>query len=149
MNTHFICKRFHELTLGELYAILRLRSAVFVVEQEAIYQDVDDMDQDAFHLLMVRDGEWAAYARVLKAGTYLDEIAIGRVIAVKRNVGDGMRIFKKAVEVAQTSFHAKRIKIRAQLQAEGFYEKADFHRCAEPFIYEGLMHVDMLWESQI
>lgn len=86
-----------------------------------------------------------AYARVLKAGTYLDEIAIGRVIAIERNQGYGLAIFGKAIEVAKTHFCAQRIKIRSQLQAEHFYEKFGFQRCGDPFMYEGLLHVDMVY----
>ena len=84
MDSNFVCKRFQELSLEELYEILRLRSAVFVVEQDAVYQDLDDLDQDALHLRLYKNGRLAAYARILKAGTYLDEVAIGRVIAVER-----------------------------------------------------------------
>lgn len=138
MDSNFICKRFQELSLEELYEILRLRSAVFVVEQ----------DQDALHLRLYKDGRLAAYARILKAGTYLDEVAIGRVIAVERGVGDGLAIFTKAIQIAQAEFGAERIKIRAQLQAKGFYEKTGFRCCGEPFMYEGLVHVDMMWSKE-
>lgn len=87
MDSKFVCNRFQDFSLEELYEILRLRSAVFVVEQDAVYQDLDDLDQDALHLRLYKDGRLAAYARILKAGTYLDEVAIGRVIAVERGVG--------------------------------------------------------------
>lgn len=148
MESKFVCNRFQDFSLEELYEILRLRSAVFVVEQDAVYQDLDDLDQDALHLRLYKNGRLAAYARILKAGTYLDEVAIGRVIAVERGVGDGTAIFTKAIEIAQTEFRAKRIKIRAQLQARPFYEKTGFRCCGEPFMYEGLMHVDMMWEKK-
>jgi len=141
----FIIKYFHELSLDELYMILRLRSAVFIVEQDCVYQDIDDLDQDAIHVWMEADGKVAAYCRVLKANTYLDEIAVGRVVTLERGKGYGLEIFNKGVEVAQKEFGAQRIKIRAQQQAERFYEKAGFRRICEPFMYEGLMHVDMLW----
>ena len=148
MDSNFIYKRFHELSLEELYEILRLRSAVFVVEQDAVYQDLDDLDQDALHLRLYKNGRLAAYARILKAGTYLDEVAIGRVIAVERGVGDGLAIFTKAIQIAQAEFGAERIKIRAQLQAKGFYEKTGFRCCGEPIMYEGLVHVDMMWSKE-
>jgi ElaA protein len=92
-------------------------------------------------------GEVVAYARVLKANTYLDEIAIGRVIAVRRSEGYGMQIFGHAIDAAVEKFGAERIKIRAQQQAEKFYHKFGFKACGEPFMYEGLMHIDMLWEK--
>lgn len=147
MKTDFICKKFQELTLDELYMILRIRSEVFIVEQDCVYQDLDDLDQEALHLWMKVDGKLVAYARVLKANTYLDEIAIGRVITLERGKGYGLQIFGEAKKIAVNAFGADRIKIRAQLQAEKFYEKSGFHRCSEPFMYEGLMHLDMIWEA--
>lgn len=141
----FIVKRFHELSLNELYMILRMRSQVFIVEQDCVYQDIDNLDQDAIHVWMTANDKVVAYCRVLKANTYLDEIAVGRVITLERGKGYGLEIFQKGVEIAQKELGAVRIKIRAQQQAEKFYEKADFHRIAEPFMYEGLMHVDMIW----
>ena len=63
MDSNFICKRFQELSLEELYEILRLRSAVFVVEQDAVYQDLDDLDQDALHLRLYKDGHWTRHRR--------------------------------------------------------------------------------------
>lgn len=142
-----ICKPFNKLTLDELYKILRLRSEVFIVEQDCVYQDVDDNDQDALHLWMTIDGKWVAYARVLPAGTYFDEIGIGRVITLERGKGYGLQIFREAMNVAEKYFKAESILIRAQLQAEHFYEKAGFYRVGEPFMYEGLMHVDMRWKK--
>lgn len=143
-----ICKRFHELTLDELYMILKSRSEIFIVEQDCVYLDLDDMDQDAIHLWMNVDGRMVAYARVLKAGTYLDEIAIGRVITRERGKGYGLEIFRKAISVAEEKLGARKIKIRSQCQAEKFYLKSNFRRCGEPFMYEGLMHVDMIWEKE-
>lgn len=143
---NFIVKSFGELTKGELYNILRIRCEVFIVEQECFYQDLDNLDQEALHIRMEVDGRMVAYARVLKAGTYLDEVAIGRVIALERGKGYGLDIFREAIKVARERFGAERIKIRAQLQAEKFYNKTGFVRIAEPFMYEGLMHVDMMLE---
>lgn len=147
MNTEFVTKKFQELTLDELYMILRLRSEVFIVEQDCVYQDLDNLDQGAIHLWMKVDGKVVAYARVLAANTYLDEVAVGRVITLERGKGYGLQIFREAMKIAVSAFGADRIKIRAQLQAEKFYEKSGFHRCSEPFMYEGLMHLDMIWEA--
>lgn len=143
----FVCKRFEELTREELYLILKHRSSVFIVEQNCVYQDLDDMDQNAIHIWMNVDGKMVAYARVLGKNTYLDEIAIGRVLSIERNKGYGMDIFRKAISVAEERLDAEKIKIRAQQQAEKFYNKFGFFRCNSPFMYEGLPHVDMLWEK--
>ncbi len=142
-----VSKKFSEMTLDELYMILKWRSVIFIVEQDCVYQDLDDMDQDALHIWLKDGEELVAYARVLKANTYLDEIAIGRVITVRRGEGYGMQIFGHAIDAAVEKFGAGRIKIRAQLQAEKFYHKFGFKACGEAFMYEGLMHIDMLWEK--
>lgn len=140
-------KNFYQLSLDELYAILKLRCAVFAVEQNCVYQDLDDNDQDAIHVWMCVGDEMVGYCRVLKANTYLDEIAIGRVLTTIRGKGYGLQLFRKAIDVAVFDFGAERIKIRAQVQAEPFYEKSGFVRCSEPFMYEELLHVDMLWHK--
>lgn len=147
MEKEIVCKKFYELTLDELYAILKWRSSVFIVEQNCVYQDVDDMDQDALHMWMKVDGKTVAYLRILKANTYLDEIAIGRVITLERSKGYGLELFRRAMEEAKKRLGATRIKLRSQLQAAGFYEKSGFKPCGEPFMHEGLMHVDMMWEE--
>lgn len=146
-EVEFVSKKFYELNLDELYMILRIRSEVFIVEQDCVYQDLDDMDQGAIHLWMKVDGDVVGYARVLDAHTYLDEVAVGRVITLERGRGYGLMIFREAMKIAVSAFGASRIKIRAQLQAEKFYEKSGFHRCCEPFMYEGLMHLDMIWDA--
>ena len=91
----FVYKTYQELSKDELYHILKIRASVFIVEQNCVYQDIDDMDQDALHLWMIEEGKIVSYARVLKANTYLDEVAIGRVISLERNKGYGKANFLK------------------------------------------------------
>ena len=79
----FNIKRFNELSTHELYVILQLRSEVFVVEQDCVYQDLDNKDQDAFHVLGVLDNEIVAYARIFKPGDYFLESSIGRIVVKK------------------------------------------------------------------
>lgn len=138
-----ITKTFGELTTEELFSIYKLRSAVFVLEQQSPYQDVDDADMKALHMWIQDDGHMLAYLRVLPKGTVLDEVSIGRVIAVQRSKGYGSLIMKKGIETAISRFGADIIKIEAQVQAKSFYEKFGFIQSSEEFIDAGVPHIEM------
>ena len=89
MKLTFKVKRFEELSTIELYKILRLRAEVFIVEQNCIYQDVDDKDQNALHLIGYKNEEIVAYARLFDAGLYFENPSIGRVeVSKKERNGD-------------------------------------------------------------
>lgn len=137
-------KRFDELSLDEYHEVLKLRCAVFVVEQESPYQEVDDADKEALHLwLRDEDGALAAYARVLPAGVTHETPSIGRVIAVSRGTGAGRRIMEEAIRVAQDDLGADVITIEAQVQARGFYEKLGFVQTSDEFDDGGIPHIEM------
>ena len=138
-------KTFQQLTTRELYDLLHVRSAVFVVEQNCVYQDIDYNDQTAIHLWLTdRDGKIVALSRVCPGGTKLPHLSIGRVISTVRGKGYGALIFQKALEVAQERFPDVRlIQIEAQLTKQHFYERFGFRATSEPFMMEGLMHLDM------
>ena len=89
MNT--VIKRFEDLTTEELYAILRLRVSVFVVEQNCVYPELDNRDQNAIHVWLEDEEGIEAYLRILDRGVESEHVAIGRVIAVKRRCGLGSR----------------------------------------------------------
>lgn len=137
-------KTFGELSVMELFRIYRLRSMVFVAEQQSPYQDVDDADLAALHIWLEEDGEMEAYARVLPPGTSFDECAIGRVAAVRRGEGLGTAVMNEAITVAKERFGASRIRIEAQVQAEAFYRRFGFVRVSEPFDDAGVPHVEMI-----
>ena len=105
-----VIKKFNELTLDELYQILRLRAEVFIVEQNCVYQDVDNVDLNAYHAYLKDESGIVAYLRVIDKGERLDEVSLGRVISLKRRQGLGTRIMKVGIEVAKEQFNAKRIK---------------------------------------
>lgn len=137
-------KRFDELSLDEYHEVLKLRCAVFVVEQESPYQEVDDADKEALHLwLRGEGGALAAYARVLPAGVTHETPSIGRVIAVNRGTGAGRRIMEEAIRVAQDDLGADVITIEAQVQARGFYEKLGFVQTSDEFDDGGIPHIEM------
>lgn len=107
-------KSFRELTTDELYELLRIRSEVFVVEQECIYQDMDYDDQQSIHLWLSNADKVVALCRVCPAGTHMSEVSIGRVITTERGKGYGKRIMMEGIRVAKEHFGATVIDIEAQ-----------------------------------
>ncbi len=138
-------KLFRELTVDELYELLRVRAEVFVVEQDCVYQDMDGDDQVSVHLWLTDGGKVVALCRVCPAGTHMEEVSIGRVITTERGKGYGKRIMLEGIKVAQEHFNAKRIDIEAQEYARGFYEQVGFRQSSEPFILDGIPHIRMTW----
>ena len=140
-------KRFRELTTEELYRILRLRVAVFVVEQNCPYMEIDDLDQAAIHVWLEDEDGIEAYLRVLDRGAESEYCAIGRVIAVKRRCGLGSRVLAAGIRAAQEFFRADAIYLEAQTYARGLYEKQGFRQISEEFLLDGIPHIKMLRES--
>lgn len=139
-------KRFEALSAEELYEILALRAAVFVVEQACAYQDVDGRDARAYHVCLREDGKLLAYLRVLEAGVSFDDVSIGRVVAVERRRGLGSRILAEGIRVAWEELHAERIVIEAQTYARSLYEKAGFRQTSGEFLEDGIPHIQMTLE---
>ncbi len=137
-------KRFHELTIDELYAILRLRVSVFVVEQNCPYMELDDLDREALHVWLEDEDGIEAYLRVLDRGVESEHVAIGRVIAVKRRCGLGSRILVEGIKAAREQFGADRIYLEAQTYARGLYEKQGFRQISDEFLLDGIPHVKMI-----
>lgn len=141
-----VVKHFKELTAEELFEIYRLRVSVFVVEQNCPYQEVDELDREAYHVWLRDEAGIQAYLRVLAPGARFEEAAIGRVIAVKRRVGLGSRVLREGIRVAQERFKAEGVRLEAQVYAKGLYEKAGFRTVSEEFLEDGIPHVEMLLE---
>lgn len=141
-----ITKEFNELTLGELYQILQLRSEVFVVEQDCPYQDIDGKDDQALHVIGSRDNQVIGYARCLPPGVYFDEAAIGRVVirAAFRERNLGHILFSAAVKVVQQNFSPGSIRISAQLHLTKFYEKHQFEPVGSSYLEDGIPHINMI-----
>ena len=140
-------KAFPELTVDELYELLRVRSEVFVVEQDCVYQDMDGDDQASIHLWLTEGGKVVALCRVCPAGTHMQEISIGRVITTERGKGYGMQIMREGILAAQEYFGAKVIDIEAQEYAKGFYEAVGFRQSSDPFMLDGIPHIKMTWKE--
>ncbi|WP_336515920.1 GNAT family N-acetyltransferase [Pollutibacter soli] len=140
------CKSFDELTTNELYNILRLRSEIFVVEQQCIFLDMDDKDQQSYHVAGYVDDQLIAYARILPAGLSFAETSIGRVIAAKaaRNSGAGRMLMEKSISHAKEIFGNQPIRIGAQLYLKKFYSSLGFNTVSDVYMEDGIEHIEML-----
>jgi ElaA protein len=137
---------FGELSLERLYTVLAAREAVFIVEQTSIYQDLDGLDLTAMHLIGWAGSELAAYLRVLGPNTRYEEPSIGRVLIAKalRGSGLGRVLFGKGVEYTQARYPRQTIRIGAQAHLQKFYGSFGFVVDGEPYIEDGIPHVQML-----
>ena len=143
-----VVKKFDELSVNELYNILKLRVDVFVVEQNCPYPEIDDKDQNAYHVWL-KDGEGiAAYLRVLDKGVSFEDASIGRVISARRRKGYGTALLKEGIRVAKEKFGADKITIEAQVYARKFYENVGFHKVSEEFLEDGIPHIIMTLECE-
>lgn len=141
-------KTFEELTIDELYELLRVRSETFVVGQNCVYQDLDYDDKKAIHLWLTVDDKLVAMARLCPAGTHLPEISIGRVIATERGKGYGKQIMLHAIDAAVELLDATCIEIQAQEYAKGFYEGVGFKQTSDSYILENIPHINMTWRRE-
>ena len=141
-------KRFQELTTEELYRILKLRVAVFVVEQNCPYMELDDCDQNAVHVWLEDKYGIQAYLRVMDRGIENESVSIGRVVAAKRRCGLGSRILAEGIRAAKEVFLADSIYLEAQVYAKDLYEKQGFRQISEEFLLDGIPHVRMLLDTR-
>ncbi len=141
-------KTFSELSSQEIYDILQLRSEVFVVEQNCVYQDIDDKDQKALHVMGIKEGRIVAYARIFKPGDYFDLASIGRVVVSKkeRKNGFGVLIMKSAIEAIRNEFGENSIKVSAQTYLKKFYKGFGFKKIGEEYLEDGIPHIAMIKE---
>ncbi len=138
-------KLFNELSLQELYAILRLRNEVFVVEQNCVYQDTDNKDQKAWHIFIKENEEIIAYARVFKPGDYFEKASIGRVVVNPKFRGQefGKKIMNDSINfIKKLGFDE--IEISAQTYLLKFYNELGFNRVGEEYLEDGLPHCKMI-----
>ncbi len=139
-------KTFTELTTVELYTLLQLRSEVFVVEQDCVYQDLDGKDQKALHILGYANEILVAYTRVFKPGDYFKEASIGRVL-VKENERQhkyGHIIMKASIQAISDVYNESAIKISAQTYLKKFYNNLEFMEIGEEYLEDGIPHIGML-----
>lgn len=138
-------KPFNELTATEIYFAMQLRSEVFVVEQNCVYQDIDGKDFKALHLIGKLEGNIVAYARLFKPGDYFENASIGRVVVhpQHRNNQCGRQLMKEAIAGIETHFKQQKITISAQLYLQSFYESLGFDATSEMYLEDDIPHIEM------
>lgn len=145
-----IVKRFQELNLEELYEILRVRSEVFVVEQNCPYLDLDGKDIDSEHLMIRENGEILAYARILKPGISYQESSIGRVLTVEKARGRslGKKLIEEAINHIIGVWKERKIRISAQAYLLKFYSELGFQQVSEVYMEDDIPHIEMVYEKE-
>jgi len=138
-------KTFKELDTETLYDILQLRSSVFVVEQDCVYQDIDGKDKEALHVILKKQGKTVAYTRCFAPGVYYKEASIGRVVVIKqeRKNNYGHQIMKISLQAILTNYNTQDIKLSAQKYLKEFYESHGFHKIGKGYFEDGIPHILM------
>lgn len=146
--THRV-KAFHQLTATELYALLRLRSEVFVVEQNCVFLDQDNKDQQCHHLLLFSEDQLVGYGRLVPAGLSYLEMAIGRVVTAPsvRGTGLGKTLMALAIQNCRQLYGSGAIRIGAQTYALAFYEGLGFVAEGDVYDEDGIAHIEMVREE--
>lgn len=146
MPVQWVYKYFDDLTLHELYAILRLRTEVFIVEQNCAFLDADNKDQFSHHVMGWENDLLAAYARLLPESTAFNEASIGRVITSSqmRYKGLGKELMSQSIHRCMALFGKKPIRIGAQLYLKKFYESFGFRQDGDVYVEDGIDHIEMI-----
>lgn len=139
-------KKFEALTANELYTILRLRSEVFVVEQDCVYQDLDDKDKKALHVIGWYGNTIVAYTRIFDVKLYFNEASIGRVVVDQkhRSKGFGTDIMNASIDAIKKHYNQAQIKISAQTYLIKFYNNLGFKEQGKPYLEDGIPHTAMI-----
>ncbi len=142
----WILKPFQDLTVFQLYALLRLRSEVFIVEQNCVYQDLDNKDEASFHLMGFENNELLAYTRLLPPGISYPYASIGRVVTSPKNrrKGTGKFLMEKSITETIRLFGNQPIKISAQLYLKKFYTSLGFVQASDTYLEDGIEHIEMI-----
>lgn len=138
-------KNFDEFTVPELYAVLKARIDVFVIEQNCPYPDLDNYDQQALHLWAEEDGEIMAYCRIFDKGIKYAEASIGRVLTTEKARGKslGKLLIQYAVETIENRFHTSEIRISAQDYLLKFYGGFGFEDTGKKYLEDNIPHTEM------
>ncbi len=138
-----VAKYFHELTTKELYELLKARAEIFVVEQNCVYQDLDDIDYRSLHVFYEEDEKIVAYLRAFAKQDEANVVQMGRVLSIEHGKGLGGQILKEGIQLVKEKMNPDSIYIEAQCYATGFYEREGFVTCSEEFLEDGIPHVQM------
>jgi ElaA protein len=146
LMVQFSIKTFQELSAIEIYEMLQLRCEVFVVEQDCVYQDIDNKDQKAFHIIGYKNSKLVAYSRVFDAGDYFELPSIGRIVVKKeeRQFKYGHELVANSIDFILQNFKNKNILISAQTYLTKFYNSHGFQQQGEEYLEDGIPHIKML-----
>lgn len=146
---NFTLKTFEQLTNTELYNILKVRTEVFVVEQNCPYLEVDGKDVQSYHLFKEENGKIIAYLRILPPGVSYEELSIGRVLVKKEYRGKKLaqQMMDQALQFIHYELKEKTIKIQAQAYLHNFYASFGFKVISETYLDDNIPHIDMLLEK--
>jgi ElaA protein len=147
---NWILKRFEDLNSTELYAILRLRNEVFVLEQNCVYMDTDNIDQRSWHFCGWNDDKLLAYTRIIPAGICYEDPSIGRVVvsSAHRKEGLGRELMTRSIEQTFGLFGHSSISIGAQVYLEQFYTSLGFESYGDRYLEDGIPHIKMQLKKQ-
>lgn len=134
-------KSFDELTTTELYEIIKSRNEIFLLEQNIVCQDLDDVDYESFHCFIMEKGRVVAYLRAYSLDE--DTIKIGRVLSLEHKKGYGTVLMEKSLQAIRERKPFKKIYVSAQKRAEGFYKKLGFRTTSDEYLEEEIPHVSM------
>ncbi len=136
---------FDDFTSRELYAVMRLRQEVFVVEQNCVYPDLDGLDLDGMHILYREDGELLAYLRCLKPGVSYPQSSLGRIVVAPSGRGRdlGRELVKRGINYNLQTWPDSDIRIGAQAYLEKFYRSLGFVADGQPYMEDGIEHIHM------
>lgn len=140
------CKSFDELLPQQLYAVMRLRNQVFVVEQHCVFQDADNKDQASYHLMAWQNDQLVAYTRLVPPGMAYAEASIGRVVTdiTARGSGIGRQLMQQSISTCKRLFGNGPIRIGAQLYLQGFYSSLGFVPTGGIYPEDGIDHIQMM-----
>ena len=143
---NFVAKNFGELSLTELYEILRTRSQIFILEQNMHCQDMDGIDFEARHFFLEENSKILAYLRAFYTDDSKSVVKIGRVLSITHGVGLGTNIMKRAIADIKKNMKCQILSLNSQKSAIGFYEKLGFKTVSDEFLEEGVIHLKMQLE---
>src|SRR5258705_10727472 len=138
-------KKFEELSIQELYAILQLRNIVFAIEQNCVYPDMDDRDQPSYHVMAWQNEKLVAYSRIIPPGITYKEPSIGRIVTspLLRGTGIGKELVKRSIDHIGELYGKAPIRISAQVYLVKFYTDFGFQTVGESYIEDSIGHIEM------
>lgn len=150
INAHVCLRTFTQLKPLELYQLLQLRSAVFVLEQRCLYQDIDGADTRAMHLLVWHDKTLLGYGRLLPANQDHSSVRIGRIVVAPefRTSGHGRWLIQLLRACSSQLWPDCDIELSAQTHLQGLYGSCGFVSISEPYDEDGISHIDMRWQAE-